>query len=310
MLSSAEKTISIENLSHQYKSRIALRSIDLQVAKGEILGILGPNGGGKTTLFRILSTLLTPSEGRALICGHDVVRESSKVRKEIGVVFQSASLDDKLTVAENLRYHGYLYGLSSRILSGKIEELLRAFGLSGRASERAETLSGGLKRRVELAKALLPDPSVLILDEPTTGLDPLARAEFWTQLKSAHKNHSVTVLLATHLLDDAEKCTRLSLLHQGAIVADDSPQSLKEQVKGETVSIETDELAALARLLQTEFNLKSDLVGEQLRIEVEDAHHLVSTLMERFKPLIRSVKVSQPTLEDVFIHLTGRKLED
>jgi ABC-2 type transport system ATP-binding protein len=220
---SAETIISVRDLRKTYGARVALAGVSLEVSAGEIVALLGPNGGGKTTLFRILATLLRSDAGSAQIAGCDVNAEPAGARAALGVVFQSPSLDRKLTVMENLRHHGHLYGLRGNGLVEKSQYWLQRVGLTERAGDRVETLSGGLARRVEIAKGMLPGPRVLLLDEPSTGLDPAARRNLWEQLDGLRQRDGVTVLLTTHIMDEAQRCDRVIMLDRGRVVAAGTP---------------------------------------------------------------------------------------
>jgi ABC-2 type transport system ATP-binding protein len=293
--------IVVDQLTHRYGERVALGAVSFTVARGELFGLLGPNGGGKTTLFRILSTLVPAREGRVTMDGRPIDR------RRIGVVFQSPSLDKKLTVAENLRHHGHLYGLSGALLRQRMDELLARFNLTDRRDELVEKLSGGLRRRVELAKGLLHKPELLLLDEPSTGLDPLARRELGDYLIELRDKDGVTVLLTTHIMDEAERCDRLALLDRGKLVALDKPAALKEQVGGDVVSIEP---ARMRERIEKRFDVRASVVDNTVRIERPRGHEFVPALIEAFPGEIDSVSVGKPTLEDVFIHLTGHRFEE
>ena len=232
-----QPAVEVLGLGYRYGDRRALGEVTFSVSRREIFGLLGPNGSGKTTLFKILSTLMPAAEGRASVLGHDLAREPGPVRKRLGVVFQHPSLDPKLTVQENLIHHGHLYGLSGGALRSRARALLDRFDLGDRARDRAEKLSGGLKRRVELAKALLPRPELLLLDEPSTGLDPGARREFSAHLEQLRRQEGVTALLTTHLMDEAECSDRVGILDQGHLVALGAPDELKRRVGGDVVVI-------------------------------------------------------------------------
>jgi ABC-2 type transport system ATP-binding protein len=308
---SSTAAISVHGLSHWYGSRQALEDIAFEVACGEIFGLLGPNGGGKTTLFRVLSTLLPVQQGIIALLGLDVVREPSRVRARIGVTFQSPSLDRKLTVRENLVCQGHLYGLSGRNLRQRIDELLDRLGLTERAGDRAESLSGGLARRVEIAKGLLHDPQVLLLDEPSTGLDPGARLDLWRYLRQLRDAAGVTVLVTTHLMEEAEQCDRLAILERGRLVALGSPAELRGSIGGDCLTVTAVEPAAdLARRIGERFGVSSRAVSGQVRIEVEKGHEFIGSLVEAFGPEISSVTLGKPTLEDVFIQRTGHRFWD
>ena len=292
--------VAVESLTHRYGDRLALNAVSFTVGRGEMFGLLGPNGGGKTTLFRILSTLMIPTAGRVLLDGGPIDR------RRIGVVFQSPSLDKKLTVRENLMHQGHIYGLRGVSLRARIDELLRRFGLADRAKELTEKLSGGLRRRVELAKGLLHKPEVLLLDEPSTGLDPRARRELGDYLEELRGRDGVTVLLTTHIMDEADRCDRLALLDRGKLVALDKPSTLKEQVGGDVITIMP---ARLLDAIEKRFGVKASVVDNTVRIERPRGHEFIPSLVEAFPGEIDSVSVGKPTLEDVFIHFTGHRFE-
>jgi ABC-2 type transport system ATP-binding protein len=233
--------VEVDQLRFKYGERVALDDVSFRIGRGEIFGLLGPNGGGKTTLFRILSTLLLPDSGTARVFGADVASQPGEVRRRIGVVFQNQSLDRRLTGRENLMHQGHLYGLSGTSLAQRINEILEKVGLAERADERVDLLSGGLRRRVELAKGLLHRPDLLLLDEPSTGVDLRARLDFWEYLRTLRRDEGVTVLLTTHLLDEAEECDRLAIIDRGSLVAEGTPAVLKEQIGGDVVALVTRE---------------------------------------------------------------------
>ena len=299
--------ISVQGLSHRYGSRQALLDIAFEVTACEIFGLLGPNGGGKTTLFRVLATLLPVQQGLVRVLGFDVAREASRVRSLIGVTFQSPSLDRKLTVRENLVSQGYLYGLSGPALRAKIESLLDRLGLADRAGDRAESLSGGLARRVEIAKGLLHDPQILLLDEPSTGLDPGARLDLWRYLRLLRDAAGVTVLVTTHLMEEAEHCDKLAILDSGRLAALGTPVELRGAIGGDCLTIQTAAPEELARRIAERFQVTSRPMGGQVRIEVDRGHEFIKVLVEAFGPEISSVTLGKPTLEDVFIQRTGHK---
>ncbi len=277
------------------------------MSPGERFGLLGPNGGGKTTLMRILSTLLVPTAGRAAVAGIDVVRDPASVRRRIGVVFQHASLDPWLTPAENLRHQGHLYGLRGSRLAAAIESLLGSLGVADRADDHVRTLSGGLVRRVELAKGLLHDPPVLLLDEPTAGLDPGGRKDFWRGVDILRAERRVTVVVTTHLMLEAEDCDRIGILDRGSLVALDPPETLKGGIRGDVVSLETAEPQRLAAAVAERFSAPASVVDGVVRIEWPDGAAFVPRLAEAFPGLIRSITVGRATLEDVFVQRTGHR---
>jgi ABC-2 type transport system ATP-binding protein len=299
--------ISVQEIVHRYEDRIALNRISFNVQSAELFGLLGPNGSGKTTLFRILSTLMVPSGGRAIILGQDAAREPQPLRRQIGVVFQAQSIDLKLTAAENLRHQGHLYGLSGRALKTRIAEMLSRVGLLDRLHEKAETFSGGMQRRLELAKGLLHHPSVLLLDEPTTGLDPGARRDLWQYLQILRDQERVTLIVTTHLMEEAERCDRLAILNQGNMVALGTPADLKHEIGGDVVVLDTKDPQSLAQRMRARFNSDVQVLDSRVRLERENGHRFVAEIVEAFPGEIQAVSVSKPTLEDVFIHRTGHR---
>ena len=301
--------IQVENLTHRYGERTALRDVNFEVAKGEIFGLLGPNGGGKSTLFRILSTMMAPSEGRAVIGGCDVVRDRAAVRRQVGVVFQTQSLDKALTVEENLRAQGHLHGLSGALLRERMEHAMTQLGLEDRRKDVVETLSGGLRRRLEIAKALLHRPPVLLMDEASTGLDPAARRDLTRHIERLRDQEGVTILLTTHVLEEADRCNRLALLHQGQIVTEGSPQALCARIGGDVVVLEAEDAKALAGSIEQRFGLRASQVDGQVRVEIENGHRFIAEVVEAFPGAIQSVGLHKPTLEDVFVRETGAQIE-
>ncbi len=302
--------VTVDAVRHRYGERQALAGVSFEIAEGEIFGLLGPNGGGKTTLFRILATLLPLQEGIAEVLGHSVASEPDAVRRLIGVTFQSPSLDPKLTVGENLKFHGNLYGLAGSALKSRIDLLLNRLGLMDRRHDIAQTLSGGLQRRVEIAKSLLHQPRVLLLDEPSTGLDPGARHDLWRYLKQLRQETGVTILATTHIMEEAEHCSRLGILSRGELVALGSPQELRSSIGGDVITIETANIDGLPARIQSQFGIAPQRVGDALRIERTAGHELIRDLVAAFPADIRSVSLGKPTLEDVFIQRTGHRFWD
>jgi ABC-2 type transport system ATP-binding protein len=299
--------VDVSGISFSYGERPALRDVGFSIARGEIFGLLGPNGGGKTTLFKLLSTLVPLQSGQARILGHDLTLESSALRRRIGVVFQHPSVDGLLTVAENLAHHGRLYGISGTRLQERIAAMLARLGLDQRASDLVQTLSGGLKRRVELAKALLHQPELLILDEPSTGLDPAARRDFLSHLEHLRERDGVTIVLTTHHMEEAERCDRIGVLHQGRLVAIAPPGELKARVGGDVVAISAPNPGALRDKLQQRMHVTAAIVDGSLRLERPRGHEFVRDVVEAFGDEIDTVTFGKPTLEDVFVHLTGQR---
>jgi len=305
--SRTDAIISVRDLVHRYQDRTALNGISFDVHPAELFGLLGPNGSGKTTLFRILSTLMVPSAGTAQIAGLDVVREPAALRRHIGVVFQAQSVDPKLTAYENLWHQGHLYGLRGAALKHRIEEILTRVGLLDRARDRVETFSGGMQRRIELAKGLLHHPEVLLLAEPTTGLDPGARRDLWQYLQILRDQEHVSVIVTTHLMEEAERCDRLAILNEGKLVALGTPADLTREIGGDVVLLEARDPEKLAEQVRSLFHVDAITMGTHVRLEIENGHRFVPDVVEAFPGEIQALSVSKPTLEDVFIHRTGHK---
>lgn len=316
--------------------RLALDGISFTVHPGEVFGILGPNGSGKTTLFRILSTMLAPtpgnsgedkSGGTAFITGHDVLTSPAAARAQLGVVFQSPSLDGKLTAVENLRHHGRLYGLAGKDLKNRISQWLEFFGLTERRNEFVERFSGGMRRKLEVAKALLHEPKLLLMDEPATGLDPAARRELWQKLLQLRKDKNMTIVLTTHLMDEAEHCDRLAIMAAGKLITVDTPDHLKSRIGGDVITLEPEPPEApdtsdtgtaadrLAADITAQFGPWDDgaaptVVDGRVRFEKPDGARLAAEAASTFPGRIRSLTVGRPTIEDAFMSLTGIGLGD
>ncbi len=308
--------VEVENVTYTYAAArratapiAALNGVSFSVHPGEIFGLLGPNGGGKTTLFKILSTLLLPESGSVRIDGKDVRSKPHDIRRQLGVAFQFPSLDKKLTARENLRHHGHLYGLRGRALEERIALMLARVGMQDRAGDLVETLSGGMARRVELAKTLLHSPELLLLDEPSTGLDPGARRDLWDQLKLLHSRYGVTVLLTTHLMEEAAGCDRLALLHRGRIVALGSPEQLTSEIGGDVLTVHSGDPKLLGEEIRARFHCPATVLDGTVRIECERGHLFIPQLVEAFPGRVQGISLGKPTLEDVFIHRTGHRLE-
>ncbi|MDB5333031.1 MAG: daunorubicin resistance transporter ATPase subunit [Phycisphaerales bacterium] len=305
-----DPTIDIQHLTHRYGDRVALDDLSLQIGAGEVYGFLGPNGSGKTTLFRILSTLIPVEPGHVKMFGLDAAEGRDSIRRQIGVVFQSPSLDKQLTAAENLTHQGHLYGLRGADLRGRVEQALATVGLGERAGERVESFSGGMRRRVEVAKGLLHRPRVLLLDEPSTGLDPAARIDMWRHLREINQRDGVTVLVTTHLMEEAERCGRLAVLARGRLLAADTPAALKERIGGDVITIASTRPAELRTALRERLGVEAQEIDGTLRIERPRGHEFVPQLIEAVPGMVDSVSVGKPTLEDVFIQLTGQRLSE
>jgi ABC-2 type transport system ATP-binding protein len=299
--------IEIAGLGFNYGERRALSEVSFAIAHGEIFGLLGPNGGGKTTLFKLISTLVPMQQGDARILGFDLRRDTIALRRKLGVVFQHPSVDGKLTVAENLAHQGRLYGISGSRLRARSTLMLEQLGLRARAGDLVETLSGGLKRRVELAKSLLHEPELLVLDEPSTGLDPTARREFLNYLSDLRDRQGVTIVLTTHHMEEAERCDRIGVLHEGRLVAIAPPAELKARVGGDVVAIYARAPEELREKIATQMRVNAALVDGILRVERPRGQDFVRDVVDMFGDEIESVTFGKPTLEDVFVNLTGQR---
>jgi ABC-2 type transport system ATP-binding protein len=299
--------IAIDQLVHRYGDRIALDSVSFSVNDAQIFGLLGPNGSGKTTLFRILSTLIAPSGGDAKICGWSVKQSPREVRQNIGVVFQEKSVDVKLTAAENLMHQGHLYGLHGSSLKARIAQMLERVGLSDRANDPVETFSGGMLRRVEIAKGLMHKPSVLLLDEPTTGLDPGARIDLWQYLRILRDEEGIAVLVTTHLMEEAERCDRLAILAQGKVVGLGTPAELKNAIGGDVIVFDVADPEAMKQKLEQRFSAHATIMAGRLRLNHVNGHRFAAEVAEAFPGEILGASVSRPSLEDVFIERTGHR---
>jgi ABC-2 type transport system ATP-binding protein len=304
---SAATAIAVRDVTYRYGSRTAVDNLNLSVAPGEVFAFLGPNGSGKTTLFRLLSTLIPLQSGTVHILGHDVSRDAVAARRQMGVVFQAASLDKKLTVTENLRYQGRLYGLDSAELRERMAELLAAVGLTERAGDLVETLSGGMRRRAELAKSMLHRPRLLLLDEPSTGLDPGARIDLWRYLTQLRERDCVTIVLTTHLLDEADRADRIAIMHQGKLGALGEPLALRAEIGGDAITIQTERPEQLALDITNRFSVPTKALDGALRLELPNGHEWIPRLVDAFPDAIQVITLGKPTLEDVFIARTGHR---
>jgi len=305
-----ENVIEVDNLTYQYGAKTALAGLSFSVGRGEIFGFLGPNGGGKTTTFKVLSTLFSSRPGQVKMFGLDLSKDKMAIRRKMGIVFQKPALDKQLTVRENMEHQGHLYGIGGAELQKRIERDLDRVSLTERSKDKVKTLSGGLQRRVELAKALINNPELMILDEPSTGLDPAARREFWDHLEILRKGQGMTVLVTTHYLEEADRCDRLLILDRGQKVALGKPEELKAEIGGEVLRVKTRDPEAMAQAIATRLKVKTLLLSGLIQIEEPKAHNLVAPLLEAFPNEILSLTIGLPTLEDVFIHKTGRRLTE
>ncbi|TWT33571.1 Daunorubicin/doxorubicin resistance ATP-binding protein DrrA [Posidoniimonas corsicana] len=306
-MDSQSPAVHVADLRYRYGDREALRGLSLDVAPGELFAVLGPNGSGKTTLFRLLSTLAPMQQGTVSVFGHDLRTEGDRVRASLGVVFQAPSLDKHLSVIENLRCHGLLYGLSGLTLARRCEEMLDQLGVRDRTNDKVADLSGGLRRRVELAQGMLHSPRLLLLDEPSTGLDPAARSDLWRYLAQARDAEGVTVLTTTHLLEEADRADRIAIVHEGQVAALDTPDALKSQVGGDSITLRSDNPDELAAAITERFATPASVVNHAVRLEQPDGAAWAPKLFDAFGDRIRELTIGKPTLEDVFIDRTGHR---
>ncbi|MGB9726574.1 MAG: ATP-binding cassette domain-containing protein [Minisyncoccia bacterium] len=305
------EVIQVENLKKNYNSFTALKGISFTVKKGEIFGFLGPNGAGKTTTINILSTLILPTSGVVFVNGFNVLTRPDMVRRSIGLVFQETTLDTHLTAEENLYLHAYLYGVRKKEFSQRKREVLKLCELWDKRKWRVENFSGGMKRRLEIARALIHWPKILFLDEPTVGLDPQTRTKIWDYIFTTRKQKDTTVFLTTQYLNEAENCNRIAILDHGEIVALDTPENLKKMVGGDIITLKTLDNDLAEKEFKEKFpQYKLRRLGKELKIEVENGDEFLPTLVKTITPKIISVELRRPTLEDVFLEVTGRKIRE
>ncbi|MFN2463788.1 MAG: ATP-binding cassette domain-containing protein [Candidatus Dormibacteria bacterium] len=303
--------ITTRALVKKYGDFAAVRGIDLDVREGEIFGFLGPNGAGKSTTISILCTLLKPTAGEVTVAGCDVRRDPDEVRRRIGLIFQDPSLDEQLTARENLEFHGFLYGLPARLRRDRIAEVLEIVGLADRAKDVVRTFSGGMKRRLEIARGVMHHPQVLFLDEPTLGLDPQTRAHIWEYLHGLRKREGITVFMTTHYMDEAEFCERIAIIDRGTIVALGTPDELKAKVGGDIITIKPEgDPEVMAQAVGAAFSLAATVHHDAVRVEVPDSSTFVPRLFSELREPVKSLSLHRPSLDDVFLKLTGHGIRD
>ncbi len=298
--------IDVETLSKKFGDLTAVDGISLSVGAREIFGFLGPNGAGKSTTIKILATLLKPTSGRATLAGYDIATQPNEVRQSIGLVFQDPSLDIRLTAEENLKFHAMLYDVPSDVYRTRADSLLKMVDLIDRRTSQVMTYSGGMKRRLEIARGLLHHPKVLFLDEPTLGLDVQTRNAIWSHVKRLRDEVGTTVFMTTHYMDEAENCDRIAIIDHGRIQAIETPAALKQQIGGDTIIVSGD--PALAADLGAKYALTPHEAAGQLHFQVQGGAAFVPRLMADFGGRITSVQIKQPSLEDVFLKLTGHAI--
>ncbi|HZB47868.1 MAG TPA: ATP-binding cassette domain-containing protein [Mycobacteriales bacterium] len=310
MIERRSPAVEVSGLQKRYGEVHAVRGVDFSVHAGETFGFLGPNGAGKSTTINILCTLVRPTAGSARVAGHDVATDRDAVRRTIGLVFQDPTLDGDLTAEENLRFHGELYGVPRDALGARIDDMLRMVGLSERRTSLVQTFSGGMKRRLEIARGLLHSPRVLFLDEPTIGLDPQSRASVWDYIRALREREDITVFLTTHYMDEAEHCDRIAIMDAGRIVALDTPEALKAAVGKDRVQMTTDDDEAAIRALRATFGIEAGMHSGEVTFSVPDGERFVPRLFAELGVPIRTVSVARPTLDDVFLAHTGSTIRD
>ena len=306
----AVAAVEVRGLVKSYGSIEAVRGIDLSISPGEVFGFLGPNGAGKSTTISILCTLLRPTSGLARVAGIDVTRDPGGVRRRIGLVFQDPSLDDQLTARENLEFHAFLYGVPRAQRRERIDQALEMVELQERGGSQVKTFSGGMKRRLEIARGILHHPQVLFLDEPTLGLDPQTRNRIWAYLHDLRKREGITIFMTTHYMDEAELCDRIGVIDNGRIVAEGSPDELKAMVGGDVVTVTAAVPQAAADEIRRAFELEPIVDGRSLRVEVPDGAAFVPRVVRELTVPLTAVTLSRPSLDDVFLKLTGHAIRD
>jgi ABC-2 type transport system ATP-binding protein len=302
--------ISVRGLSKSFGEIEAVRGVSFEVGSGEVFGFLGPNGAGKTTTINMLCTLSAPSSGAASVSGFDVVNQRDDVRRHIGLVFQDPTLDGYLTAEQNLRLHAELYGVEKQLVAPRMRQVLEMVGLWERRKAQVLTFSGGMRRRLEIARGLMHSPRVLFLDEPTIGLDPQTRNSIWGYIRQLQESEEITIFMTTHYMDEAEFCARIAIMDHGEIVALDTPEALKEEVGADRIRIETDDDEAAIAAIEAQFGLKAKVSEGAVTFAVPDGEEFVPRLFAELAVPIRSVSLSRPTLDDVFMSYTGTTIRD
>jgi ABC-2 type transport system ATP-binding protein len=302
--------ITAHNITKRFKSLTAVDGVSFSVNEGEVFGFLGPNGAGKTTTINILCTLLSPTSGKAEIAGFDCVKQPDQVRASIGLIFQDTTLDAGLTAYENLKFHAYLYNLDRRLTERRIDEMLDVVELTDRKRDPIKNFSGGMKRRLEIARGLLHYPRVLFLDEPTLGLDPQTRNTIWEFINTLRKSDHITVFMTTHYMEEAENCDRIAIIDHGRIIAEGTPMKLKEMVRGDIVRLVTEDNKSAVREIKSLFSLDAREENGTLSLEAEKGEELIPKLVRALPVRTLSASLQKPTLNDVFLKLTGRTIRD
>ena len=308
--STTDTAVSVKGLAKRYHEVEAVRGIDFEVNAGETFGFLGPNGAGKSTTINMLCTLVRPSAGSALVAGHDVVTERDEVRRNIGLVFQDTTLDGYLSAEQNLRLHAELYGVPRDVVYERMRQVMEMVGLWDRRDSLVNTFSGGMKRRLEIARGLLHSPRVLFLDEPTVGLDPQTRSSIWSYIRELKAREDITIFLTTHYMDEAENCERIAIMDHGQIIVLDTPEALKASVGKDRVQLHTDDDDGAIAALGERFGIEAQIAESAVTFGVSDGEQFVPRLFAELGQPIRSVSVARPSLDDVFMSYTGTTIRD
>ncbi|MFQ6050169.1 MAG: ATP-binding cassette domain-containing protein [Candidatus Hydrothermarchaeota archaeon] len=307
--------IVVEEITKEFNGLVAVNKVNLKVKRGELLGLLGPNGAGKTTLIHMLCTLIPPTHGRGEVWGYDIVEEPDEVRKSIGIVFQDPTLDEKLTARENLDFHGRMYGMQKAVREKRLREVLELVELTDRENSLVETFSGGMMRRLEIARGLMHKPKVLFLDEPTLGLDPQTRRHIWNYIKELNKREDITIVLTTHYMEEADfLCDRVAIIDQGKIISLDSPESLKKNLGGDIIYLKVSNAQKMAEIFsRLDFVQGVKIVDETIQLKVSDGEKTIPKVLDIAREngtTVEAVSATRPTLEDVFIQYTGRRIRE
>ncbi len=305
-----DAAIEVRGLSRRYGDFTAVDNLSFAVEPGELFGFLGPNGAGKSTTIKMLCTLLRPTAGSAFVNGHEIVREPARVRESLGIVFQDYSLDDRITAEENLRFHCMIYHVPRAERTARIARVLEMVDLTGRAGDKVRQFSGGMKRRLEIARGLLHHPAVLFLDEPTVGLDPQTRQRIWEHVHELRLHAGITVFMTTHYMDEADQCDRIGIIDHARLIALDTPAFLKAGIGGDVVRLQTVDNPAAAEWLSAHEGLSPSVDDGRIRVEVAAADEFVPSLLARIPVTVRSLDIAKPTLNDVFLRLTGREIRE
>lgn len=304
------EVIKASNLVKTFGELEAVKGISFSVKEGEVFGFLGPNGAGKTTTINMLCTLLKPTGGEAQVNGFDIVKERTKVRESIGLVFQEPTLDSYMTAEQNLRFHGYAYGIPKETLEPRMKKLLEMVDLWDRRKEKISTYSGGMKRRLEITRGLLHYPKVLFLDEPTLGLDPQTRRRIWDHILSLRKQEKLAIFMTTHYMDEAENCDRIAVIDYGKIIALDTPDKLKDAVGGDVVTLKVEDSEKAMSVLKEQYNMQPEQENDAITFAVPRGEEFLPGFVATFPLKLLSIGVRRPTLEDVFIKLTGHAIRE